>query len=109
MKQIAEKASGFLYLISKTGVTGSAGFEVGPIRDHVADLRAITDLPICVGFGIAHPAEARALAPHVDGVVIGSAFARTIADNLDTRDLIQRLEKQVREYKAAMKISPPQD
>jgi tryptophan synthase alpha chain len=107
-KQIAEHASGFLYLISKTGVTGSAGLEVGTVHDQVADLRAVTELPICVGFGIANPAEARALAPYVDGVAIGSAFERTIEENLTGPDLVQRLEEQVRSYKAAMRISPSQ-
>jgi len=109
MKQIAENASGFLYLISKTGVTGSAGLDIGPVRDQIADLRATTELPICVGFGIANPAEARALAPYVDGVVIGSAFERTIEDNLDSPDLVQRLEKQVENFKTAMRMPPPQD
>jgi tryptophan synthase alpha chain len=109
MKQIAEHASGFLYLISKTGVTGSAGLDVKTVRDQVADLRAVTELPVCVGFGIANPAEAGALAPYVDGVVIGSAFERTIEENLNGPDLLERLEEQVRNYKAAIRISPPQD
>jgi len=109
MKQIAEHASGFLYLISKTGVTGSAGLDVKTVRNQVAYLRAVTELPVCVGFGIANPAEAGALAPYVDGVVIGSAFERTIEENLNGSDLLQRLEEQVRNYKAAMRISPPQD
>jgi tryptophan synthase alpha chain len=109
MKQIAENASGFLYLISKTGVTGSAGLDIGPVRDQVAELHAVTELPICVGFGITNPAEARALAPYVDGVVIGSAFERTIEDNLDSPDLVQRLEKQVGNYKVAIRLAPLQD
>ncbi|HSR13913.1 MAG TPA: tryptophan synthase subunit alpha [Thermodesulfobacteriota bacterium] len=105
MKRIAENASGFLYLISKTGVTGGAGLDIRPVRDKVAELRAATGLPICVGFGIAGPPEARALAPHVDGVVVGSAFERTIEENPDSPNLVQTLEKQVRDYKAAMKTS----
>jgi len=105
MKQIAKNASGFLYLISKTGVTGSAGLNIEPVRRRIAGLRALTDLPLCVGFGISNPAEAGALAPHADGVVIGSAFERTIEENLESPDLVQRLGKQVESYKAAMKIS----
>jgi tryptophan synthase alpha chain len=109
MQQIVKNASGFLYLISKTGVTGSAGLDIEPVCRRIADLRAITDLPICVGFGISSPADAKALAPHVDGVVIGSAFEKTIEDNLGSRELVQRLEKQVQDYRAAMQTSPPQD
>ena len=109
MKQIAGNASGFLYLISKPGVTGSAGLDIEPVRRRVADLRAATRLPICVGFGIATPAEAGTLALHVDGVVIGSAFERTIEENLESPDLVQRLEKQAGNYKAAMRTPPPRD
>jgi tryptophan synthase alpha chain len=66
-------------------------------------LRGLTELPICVGFGVNTPADAGVLAPHVDGVVIGSAFERTIEENLNRPDLARRLEDQVRQYKAAMR------
>jgi len=103
MGRIAAQASGFLYLVSKTGVTGSAGLDVHAVRDHVKMLRGLTELPICVGFGVNTPADAGVLAPHVDGVVIGSAFERTIEENLNRPDLARRLEDQVRQYKAAMR------
>ncbi len=102
MKKIAADGSGFLYLVSKTGVTGSAGLDAGSVRKHVAELRAITSLPICVGFGISTASEAGILARDVEGVVIGSAFERTIELNLDAPDLAERLEEQVRGYKAAL-------
>ena len=105
MWRIAEQASGFLYLVSKTGVTGSAGLDVTAVRDHVKTLRGLTYLPICVGFGVNTPADAGALAPHVDGVVVGSAFERTIEENLDRPDLVKRLEDQVRQYKTAMQVN----
>lgn len=105
MKKIAGNASGFLYLVSKTGVTGSAGFNAGAVRENVAALRSITTLPICVGFGISNPGDAGSLAPYVDGVVVGSAFERTIEENLSSPDLIKGLERQVQEYKAAMRVS----
>jgi len=102
MQKIVGQASGFIYLVSKTGVTGSAGLDVNAVRDHVARLRNHTDIPICVGFGISNPAEAGSLAPYVDGVVIGSAFERAIEENLNSPDLSERLEEEVRKYKAAM-------
>ncbi|MGD0275547.1 MAG: tryptophan synthase subunit alpha [Syntrophales bacterium] len=109
MKKIAGHASGFLYLVSKTGVTGSAGLDVGAVRDHVADLRGFTKLPVCVGFGITNPNDAGSLVPYADGVVIGSTFERIIEENLNSPDLIKRLEEQVRNYKAAMYASPRRD
>jgi len=103
MKQIAAHASGFLYLVSKTGVTGSAGLDTDDVRNHIADLRSVTRLPICVGFGISTPEDAKILAPHADGIVIGSAFERTIEEHLGDPDLAKRLEKQVKDFKAALK------
>ena len=103
MRKIAEHASGFLYLVSKTGVTGSGGLDTEVVRRHVEELRSVSDLPICVGFGISEPVQARALAPHVDGVVIGSAFEKTIEENLNSPDLAQKLAEQVRNFKAALK------
>ena len=102
MKEIADRASGFIYLVSKTGVTGSSGLDVRDVRYHVARLRSLTDIPICVGFGISDPVDAGLLSPHVDGVVIGSAFERIIEGNLDNPDLAKRLGEEVRKYKAAM-------
>lgn len=103
VRTIAAHASGFLYLVSKTGVTGSAGLDPEAVRQRVAELRGMTDLPLCVGFGINEPAQAGALAPAVDGVVIGSAFERTIEENLDAPDLVGKLENQVKAFKAALR------
>lgn len=108
MRTIAENASGFLYLVSKTGVTGSAGLDVQSVRNRATDLRDVTNLPICVGFGINSPADAKVLAPYVDGIVIGSAFERTIEEHLNDPGLIKRLEEQVRNYKTALCPVPPE-
>jgi tryptophan synthase alpha chain len=105
MKKIAEHASGFLYLVSKAGVTGSAGLDTASVRSRVAGLRSVTNLPLCVGFGINDPDQARGLAPYVDGVVVGSAFERTIEENLRSSGLTTRLAEQVRNYKAALGAS----
>ncbi|MGW8186320.1 MAG: tryptophan synthase subunit alpha [Desulfobacterales bacterium] len=101
MRRIAAAGSGFLYLVSKTGVTGSDGLNTVDITQKMADLRAVTSLPICVGFGISTAADVAAIAAIADGVVIGSAFERTIENNIDRPDLADRIAAQVREYKAA--------
>ncbi len=101
MKTIAESASGFLYLVSKTGVTGSDGLETTDIKDLCDSLKSHTPLPVCVGFGISTAEDVRAIARFADGIVIGSAFERTIEENLETAGLSSMLADQVRVYKKA--------
>jgi tryptophan synthase alpha chain len=72
--RIAERAQGFLYYIARMGVTG-AGRELRPeLASELRALRARTDIPIAVGFGVSTPEHARLLAPEADGVVVGSAL-----------------------------------
>lgn len=101
MARIAASASGFLYLVSMTGVTGSDGLDVAAIGRLTARLRAITDIPVCVGFGISTPDDVAAVSAVADGVVIGSAFERVIEENIDSPDLPAMLAEMVRQYKAA--------
>jgi tryptophan synthase alpha chain len=101
MHRIAAAAHGFLYLISKTGVTGSDGLDTEAIAARTASVKAVTDLPVCVGFGISTTEDVRAIAAVADGVVIGSAFERLIEDNLDNPDLAGIVAEQVRAFKQA--------
>ncbi len=102
MTAIAKQASGFLYLVSKTGVTGSAGLDTGEVGHHVKMLQNVTQLPICVGFGISTAEHVRAVATVADGVVIGSAFEKLIEENLSDPDLPAILGNQTDFYKKAM-------
>lgn len=101
MKRIAADAAGFLYMVSKTGVTGSAGLDTAAVAHHVGLLRKATDLPICVGFGVSTAADVAALSRTADGVVIGSAFERLIEENLARPDLPALVAGQTRTYKDA--------
>jgi tryptophan synthase alpha chain len=101
MHRIAESASGFLYLISKTGVTGSKGLDLDDIAARTASVKAVTDLPVCVGFGISTAEDVRSIAAVADGVVIGSAFERLIEENLDEPNLAGILAEQVKAFKQA--------
>ena len=101
MKTIAADAAGFLYMVSKTGVTGSAGLDTGSVDRHLALLRETTNLPVCVGFGVSTAADVAILSRTAQGVVIGSAFERLIEENLDRPDLPERVAEQTRLYKAA--------
>ena len=101
MHRIAEAAHGFLYLISKTGVTGSDGLDTEAIAARTASVTAVTDLPVCVGFGISTAEDVRAIAAVADGVVIGSAFERLIEDNLTESNLADLVADRVKAYKQA--------
>jgi len=101
MKMIAEKGSGFLYLISMTGVTGGKGLETGLTAQKAKLLKKHTRLPVCTGFGISTPEHVREVAAFSDGVVIGSAFEKTIEENADSPDLAGMIARQTRSFKQA--------
>lgn len=101
MKMIAGEAGGFLYMVSKTGVTGSAGLDVSQARPNIEIVKQITQLPVCVGFGVSTSEDVAALASVADGVVIGSAFEKLIEKNLEDSNLVALMEQQVKEFKAA--------
>jgi tryptophan synthase alpha chain len=98
---IAANAGGFLYLVSKAGVTGSDGLDPIAVADSVARLKPLTRLPICVGFGVSQPEDVIAIAAVADGVVIGSAFEQLIEENLNNPDVAEVIARQVRRFKAA--------
>lgn len=76
-------ASGFVYYVSITGITGTASAVEADVATAVADIRAQTELPIAVGFGIKTADQARAIARIADAAVVGSAIVATIAQNLN--------------------------
>lgn len=77
--RIAELSTGFLYVVSVTGITGERRELPASLLENVAWLREQTELPICIGFGISGPEQVRQLAPVADGLIVGSAFVRRIA------------------------------
>ncbi|MBA3889305.1 MAG: tryptophan synthase subunit alpha [Gemmatimonadaceae bacterium] len=84
MRLIARNGSGFVYLISRLGVTGTRDDLPPDLSDTVARLRGATDLPVCVGFGISRPEQARIVAGMADGVIVGSAVVRASGEGVDT-------------------------
>lgn len=101
LRQIAASASGFIYHVSKLGVTGSQGVSVPEVERHLRALRRVTRLPVCVGFGISTPAQVAAFSAVCDGVVVGSAFERLIEENLGRPELPQILGEKAAALKAA--------
>ena len=103
MAFINRAGEGFLYLVSKTGVTGSNGLDIQDISEKLTTLRSVTELPICVGFGISSPANVADIASVADGVVIGSAFEKIIEENIHSRELPSMLSNAAQSLKAATK------
>jgi len=84
MKEISRNGSGFVYLISRLGVTGEQQKLAADLGETTARLRSATELPICVGFGISEAAHAREAAKLADGVVVGSAIVRAAQTDLES-------------------------
>ena len=90
MKHIAKHGSGFVYLISRLGVTGARNQLPKELSDTIARLRAATTLPICVGFGVSTPEQAASVARMADGVVVGSAIVRAADESVDRAAALAR-------------------
>lgn len=93
LKLVGEYSTGFVYLVSRTGVTGERESLSGSIAPLVSSMRALTKLPLAVGFGISTPQQAHDVAQLADGVVVGSAFVRIIEQGGDLESFARSLRK----------------
>jgi tryptophan synthase alpha chain len=91
IRSITGQASGFVYYVSREGVTGERDDLASSIPERLAQIRNHTSLPIVVGFGISSPAQAAQVAAWADGVVVGSAIVRKIGELGDDPTLSQKL------------------
>lgn len=83
LPKVLEGSSGFLYYVSVAGITGMQQAAQGSIEDAVARLKAASDIPVAVGFGVRTPEQAAAIARVADGVVVGSAFVDIVKQHGD--------------------------
>lgn len=83
LQKITSKASGFIYYVSITGVTGTASAVTSDVEDAVKRIRQFSELPVAIGFGINTPEQAKTMASIADAAVVGSAIVKKIAENLD--------------------------
>jgi tryptophan synthase alpha chain len=81
LPQVLEGSAGFLYYVSVAGITGKQQAATAHIAEAVALLKAATDLPVAVGFGVRTPEQAAEIARHADGVVVGSALVELVAEH----------------------------
>ena len=92
-------SSGFVYLVSRTGVTGEQDQLSAQALPLVTAMRGHTGLPVAMGFGIANAADAEAVGRLADGVVVGSAFVRVIEKYAGTPEMEDKLEALARDLK----------
>ncbi len=107
--QIARSSSGFLYYVSVVGITGERTELPPSLEDNVRWLRAQTDLPICIGFGISRPEHVRLLAPVADGLIVGSAIVRRVAEagHRPRQEVVRDVGAYVQTLLDALPIAPP--
>ena len=91
MKRIAQTSNGFLYAVSRTGVTGERQELDADLQGFLKTLRGHTSLPIAVGFGISRPEHVKAVWQQADGAVVGSALVREIEKHIGQPDLVDRV------------------
>jgi tryptophan synthase alpha chain len=95
LEQLCRNAQGFVYAVSMTGTTGSSvGGQAGVSQqtiDYLKRVRKLAPVPVCAGFGIREHAQVAALAPHVDGVVVGSAIIEAMEKGESSAALLRRL------------------
>ncbi len=102
ISKIKQLASGFIYYVSMTGVTGGKVSPINSIAKQLKLIKSFLSLPVCVGFGIHSPQEAKEFSRHSEGVVVGSALV-SLLENGVKADTISRLSKMVSGFKKALK------
>lgn len=103
IKKVAEVSSGFVYYVSRTGVTGERAALASDLVRDVKRLRRRLDQPLAVGFGISTPAQVASVGEIADGVVVGSGLVRLIEESAGDPDLPQLLEQRVRDLSAPLR------
>lgn len=88
---IVKRGSGFIYYISREGVTGMQQKVSDTIAQMTAKIRAHTDLPVAVGFGISTPEQAKTVAANAEAIVVGSAVVNQIAGHGKSKDMVRRV------------------
>lgn len=112
LRYVLSHASGFVYYVSITGITGTRTASKHDLKEALPRLRAATDLPVAIGFGIRSPEQAATAASIADGAVVASVLLATLAETLDadgkaTAETLPRVLEQIRDLAAAVRASVP--
>ena len=88
LPKVLQNTSGFLYYVSITGITGAAAAQAADVAPEVARIKAATDLPVIVGFGIRSPETAKAIAGVADGAVVGTAIVKLVEERRPVAEIL---------------------
>lgn len=103
MAKITAACGGFVYVVSVVGITGQRAAAAEAVAKVTSKLRTMTDLPLCVGFGVSKPEHVRELAPVCDGVIVGTALVKHLEKANEGRDAaLAAISKQVKELSTAL-------
>ena len=104
LQNIINISSGFIYQVNVTGVTGVKEAKNEDVDNFVKRIKKLTDIPICSGFGIKTPVDAKNIANSgANGIIVGSAFVKYIQENMKTTNLPQKLGKYVKSFAEVLK------
>jgi len=101
-KEVIKRTHGFIYYVSLTGITGAQLPDLNQVKKNVQAIQKIGKKPVAVGFGIATPEQAHNIAQFSDGVIIGSALVRNIAEHHQDPDFLLALKTMTQNLKAAV-------
>jgi len=101
---IVKRGTGFIYYISREGVTGMQAQVAANLAQQVGKIRAHTPLPVAVGFGISNSEQAKLVASSSDAVVVGSAVVNQIAEHGKSPELVKRVGAFVKSLVSAVKV-----
>jgi tryptophan synthase alpha chain len=107
VRMIAQKSRGFIYVVSLTGVTGERTELPAELTGQIAALRRITGKPLCVGFGIGRPEQAAAMGRLADGVIVGSAIVRLVAERTGSATMVRDVGDFIASLKAPLRDVGP--
>jgi tryptophan synthase alpha chain len=107
LELVAKYSTGFIYLVSRTGVTGERATVSDAVTPLVKAMRKVTTLPLAVGFGISNAEQVRTVGAVADGVVVGTAVVRVVEQNAAAADLPAKLEALARELSSGLPSKNP--
>ncbi|PIP68560.1 MAG: tryptophan synthase subunit alpha [Candidatus Omnitrophica bacterium CG22_combo_CG10-13_8_21_14_all_43_16] len=99
IRKVSKAATGFIYYVSLTGTTGARKNLPKELGENLKAIKKITNVPVCVGFGVSAPAQVKEVQKFSDGAIVGSAIIKVIEKNIGNKDLVKKVGRFVKNLK----------